>query len=205
MRHWLRPARQCAMQKTLFDATTMDEINSTECQGACGQGSLVSMWQWTHEKHWSMAVLLHVYDISWITSSLGMPFFHIGVEVFETEVSFGKHGIQCFSPGGYDPPKHKQAILLGHTNLSKPQFGRLLVEVYQTWNGKDYQMIGNNCQTFAVHFCRRLGLARSQVPREYRAFASFDSFDCSLCCQRSVAEELSSQSKRRQPIPIVSL
>lgn len=196
----------------------MAEIEHSQCQGACGtelprealgacgtnspRMALDSLWQWTleapqrlpvlrkQETNW--AVLLHVYDVSWITSYLGMPFFHIGVEVCETEVSFGQDGIQCFFPGDYDPPRHKQALLLGRTRMSEFQVRRLLMELQQIWQAKDYNLIGNNCQTFAVEFCQRLGVARSLIPKEYRAFAGFD---WALCCRpirpaHVLAEEL---------------
>jgi len=191
-----------------FHTAAMDH---SECQAVspCGilsaQEALVSLWQWaletpqTPRSESGSEVRLHVYDVSWMTSLLGMPVFHIGVEVWEREFSFGQYGIQCSRPGCYDPPRHKQAIVLGRTSLSKSQFRRLMLEFLEIWQDTDYKVMGNNCQTFAVHFCQQLGLATHLIPKECRAFAVFD---WSLC--GSTADPLP-QSRRPKSPSIVSL
>merc|ERR1711963_592896 len=114
------------------------------------------------------------------------------------EVSFGQGGLECFFPGGYDPPRHKHSFLLGCTRLSPVEVALLLMELEETWQGKDYNLLNNNGQTFAVDFCQRLGLAENVIPKKYRTFAGFD---WALCCRpkgptRMADEELSWQSSR---------
>jgi len=124
------------------------------------------------------AIILHIYNYSWLTSVLNLPFFHVGVEVCETEVCFSQDGILLFCPGDYDPNNYRQPILLGHTKLTELEVRILLSELRPIWQGKDYDLFSNNCQTFAMHFCQRLGLARTEVPEEYLCFADLRLLRC---------------------------
>jgi len=125
-----------------------------------------------------------VYDFSSVTSKIGLPLFHIGVEVCEREVAFGQKGIHFCFPGQYDPPKHKRVVLLGCTTLSAMQVGCLVKDLQLNWEAKGYSLIGNNCQTFAVDFCQRLGLASNVIPKQYRFFSGYDWV---LCCKPMMA------------------
>mmetsp|Transcript_42719 Transcript_42719/g.81698 ORF Transcript_42719/g.81698 Transcript_42719/m.81698 type:complete len:168 (+) Transcript_42719:112-615(+) len=102
----------------------------------------------------------------------------------ETEVSFSQDGIQLFCPGDYDPTNYRQAILLGHTRMTELEVRILLDELRSIWQGKDYDLCSNNCQTFAMHFCQRLGLTRNEVPEEYLRFADLRFIPC--CGTRSL-------------------
>mmetsp|Transcript_19134 Transcript_19134/g.58275 ORF Transcript_19134/g.58275 Transcript_19134/m.58275 type:complete len:239 (+) Transcript_19134:113-829(+) len=119
----------------------------------------------------SQPVLLHVYDICWLSSVLRMPFFHVGIEVCGTEVSFGETGIQLSWPGDFDPPLHRQTILLGRTSMGDEEVKDVLFDLQRKWDGKAYRLVGSNCQSFAIDFCERLGLTRNAIPQKYLRFA----------------------------------
>jgi len=91
------------VQRLLY-AAAMAEIQPEGCHGGCGtplRVALDSLWHWSlgatrchqgtaTEAKW--AAFLHVYDISWMTSCLGMPFFHVSVEVSDMEVALKQAG-----------------------------------------------------------------------------------------------------------------
>jgi len=191
------------METTRSWRATPGEREHADCRSACSnspRAALVSLRQWALEasRSWQMtpletewAVFLHVYDFSPVTSFLGLPVFHIAVEVCDSEVAFGQSGIQVYYPGLYYPQMHLHTLLLGHTTLTAVDIAGLLNDLEKTWQGKDYQLIGKNCQGFAVDFIQRLGLASSAIPIKYRAFAGLD---LSLCCAPA-AEERSQQRR----------
>merc|ERR1712129_242604 len=104
-----------------FHEAAMTRSKHAYCKCDIPQEAMESLWQWTLEtsrsrhvtlKEERRAVLLHVYDYSSVTSYLGLPWFHIGVEVCGKEISFGQNGVQLSWPGDFDPPRHKHVVLL---------------------------------------------------------------------------------------------
>eukprot|EP00427_Karlodinium_veneficum_P036629 CAMPEP_0169279036 /NCGR_PEP_ID=MMETSP1016-20121227/54711_1 /TAXON_ID=342587 /ORGANISM="Karlodinium micrum, Strain CCMP2283" /LENGTH=163 /DNA_ID=CAMNT_0009366971 /DNA_START=55 /DNA_END=546 /DNA_ORIENTATION=- len=111
-------------------------------------------------------VLLHVYNLNSFASSLGFDIFHVGVEVFGCEVWYGTGGVRKCKPKSLDPEAYMQSVLAGQTTLSVDEVRRLVLELEGTWLGTNYRLLDYNCQSFAIEFCKRLGVEDS-IPREY--------------------------------------
>mmetsp|Transcript_130530 Transcript_130530/g.325639 ORF Transcript_130530/g.325639 Transcript_130530/m.325639 type:complete len:233 (+) Transcript_130530:215-913(+) len=123
-------------------------------------------------------VLLHVYDTDvvsldskWLSSVSGVSIFHVGVEVHHQEYAFSTCGIVVHIPGNYNAKRHRLALPLGITLLSHRQVLQQLETLKNEWKGEHYRVVGFNCQTFAVQFCKRLGLNEMCIPQEYVRFA----------------------------------
>lgn len=117
-------------------------------------------------------VSLHVYDALWMaTSDSNMPVVHLGVEVYGNEFSFGETGLKSVRPGLYDAKRHRCRLPLGRTHLGKREVYKLVIDLKKEWPGESYQLLGHNCQTFALQFCETLGLSRSSIPSKYVYFA----------------------------------
>jgi len=114
------------------------------------------------------AVLLHVYDVeedlqamnhflvfSMEDIALGGA-FHVGVEVFGGEWSYGALGVQVDPPRSIDGHVYRCSILLGQTELTEEQVATELVQLCQVWRGKDYDMLDRNCCSFATRLCTSL-------------------------------------------------
>jgi len=117
------------------------------------------------------AVFLHVYDLSedfqkanelltfsWRSVALGGA-FHVGVEVFGSEWSFGYKGVRSLVPRTNAGHVYNSSLCLGITSLTKHQVGTLLYQMCTQWRGAQYHLIRRYCCTFAAELCRRLGTA----------------------------------------------
>jgi hypothetical protein len=111
-------------------------------------------------------VFLHIYHFNSITSSLGLDIFHVGVEVCGCEVWYGASGVKKCRPSSLDPQAFMQTVPVGLTTLNVEQVKSLVEALEEEWPGEDYRLLDFNCQTFAIEFCRRLGL-EDAVPEEY--------------------------------------
>jgi len=111
-------------------------------------------------------VLLHVYNLNNIASTLGLDIYHVGVEVFGCEVWYGTSGIRKCKPKSLDPQAYIQTVLAGQTTLSVEDVRLLVHELEGKWVGKRYRWLDFNCQSFALDFCKRLGV-EDTIPREY--------------------------------------
>jgi len=117
-------------------------------------------------------VTLHVYDALWVaTADTKLPVVHLGVEVYGNEFSFGETGIKAARPGLYDAQRHRCTMALGRTFLSRRDVYRVISELKKAWPGDDYRLIGNNCQSFALQLCDKLGLGDDSIPSHYVYFA----------------------------------
>lgn len=116
-------------------------------------------------------VALHVYDLREMTGKLGIPIYHLGVEVSGKEYYFSTGGIARCSPGGHESHVHRRRLPLGHTCLEARDMVELLRELRTKWPTSTYNLLDRNCQTFAVAFVERLGV-EGVVPPEYCRFAS---------------------------------
>lgn len=114
------------------------------------------------------SVILHVYDLSRslqvankvLTFSMHDVAmggaFHVGVEAYGSEWSYGSGGVVADPPRTADGHIYRCSIHLGQTTLI--QWVMELHELCQTWSGSDYDMLGHNCCSFAGELCRRLGV-----------------------------------------------
>jgi len=119
-------------------------------------------------------VLLHVYDLNngfrcanKVTSggfvAMGGA-FHVGVEAFGSEWSYGCCGVDATAPLAVhgNPHAYNCTIRLGRTLLDRAAFTTLIWSMCQQWRGGNYELFGKNCCSFASEFSRRLGV--QQVP-----------------------------------------
>lgn len=117
-------------------------------------------------------VTLHVYDALWVdTANTQMPVVHLGVEVYGNEFSFGETGLKSVKPGLYDARRHRCQLAIGRTHLGKREVYKCVIDLKKEWPGESYRLVGNNCQTFALQFCKTLGLSDSSIPSQYVYFA----------------------------------
>lgn len=111
-------------------------------------------------------VQLQVYHFHGLSKSLGLPLFHVGVEVAGSEVFFGASGVCRCKPGALECYAHVKSVQLGQTLLTLRQVRTLVSQLAVEWPGEDYNLLVFNCQTFAVEFVTRLGL-KEKLPLEY--------------------------------------
>jgi len=115
-------------------------------------------------------VTLHVYYLNSLAKITSIPLFHTGVEVYGSEICFGRQGLHWCEPGRHACGVHSFSIPLGQTFLSEDDVFALVEAMHQEFPGNEYSLLNWNCQTFAVEFCDRLGL-RDKVPSECVRFA----------------------------------
>lgn len=127
---------------------------------------------------YDVPVTVHVYDtqVARVDSKViqeytGLPIYHVGVEVYQQEFSFSPDGILVVMPGQYNPKLHKVALPVGTIRLTNRQVLDILDQFRTTWRGDAYRLVGFNCQTFALQFCKCMGCDTSKVPPEYVRFA----------------------------------
>jgi len=111
---------------------------------------------------------LHVYDLnedfqkanqllsfSWESLALGGA-FHVGVEVFGSEWSFGSSGVQSTLPRSVDGHVYNSSVCLGQTDLSPHKFVALMHQMCKQWRGGQYHLVSHNCCSFATELCSKL-------------------------------------------------
>jgi len=144
-------------------------------------------------------VTLHVYDMGWLTSltgAVGMPAFHVGVQVFRQEYAFGDAGVLAYRPGtfrattsrwctkstsifGLDrltdvPYVHREAVPCGLTSKTQKELRAILKDLRKAWTGDSYGVLSRNCQSFAIAFVEKLGLPPDSVPAKYVRYSQRD-------------------------------
>jgi hypothetical protein len=121
-------------------------------------------------------VLLHVYDVSehayvqwvnvmfahrWSPLKFG-GFFHVGVEVYGVEWTFG----YCTTGAGValnEPRKHpghhfRETLPVGRTTLSRKDVETLMATLAGEYPGMSYSLLRKNCCHFAEDLIGRMGL-----------------------------------------------
>merc|ERR1712151_55002 len=96
-----------------------------------------------------------------------LPSVHVGIELYDSEVSYGEKGIRLLVPGSYNAYQRRTVICVGRTEKSKSEVIQLIRVLRSHWLAKDYRLIGRNCQTFVIEFCAKLGIPESCLPAEY--------------------------------------
>lgn len=119
------------------------------------------------EDHSDGSVFLNVYDLNdsmvtcnWVTSNLIQlgGAFHAGVEVYQSEWSYGTEGIFKVVPRNHEYHVFNQSVPMGRTRLDPPEVQAILREMAPIWKAVSYDLIRKNCCTFADAFCKRLGV-----------------------------------------------
>jgi len=117
----------------------------------------------------SPVVRLQVYDIWDFATRAGLPIYHLGVEVFGSEVYFSARGVQSCKPAGHRIHPHRETVELGETSFSIHEIRSIVKLLKQAWRMEDYNILGHNCQSFAVDFTARLGV--QPIPWRYCCFS----------------------------------
>mmetsp|Transcript_28908 Transcript_28908/g.83831 ORF Transcript_28908/g.83831 Transcript_28908/m.83831 type:complete len:331 (-) Transcript_28908:19-1011(-) len=129
------------------------------------------------------AVLLHVYnlneDLCEANKTLNFTsdivaiggVFHVGTEIFGGEWSFGVCGVTCIPPRTEEAHVYQCTIYMGRSLIGKEELAAKLLTLAQAWRGKDYDMIGRNCCSFAAELCAVLGVG--ELPCWVDRFARF--------------------------------
>jgi len=122
------------------------------------------------DKDAAQEVVLHVYDLSddkilraanEVFSRLGTGAFHVGVEVFGREWSYGYKeggatGVFHSKPGRCPARSYRQGIKLGRTSLDSNEVLAVLAQLRKEWLGCHYDPVRHNCGHFCDEFCSRL-------------------------------------------------
>ena len=126
-------------------------------------------------------VTLHIYDISMgnegsgksltyvntLLRPLGTGAFHAGVEVHGEEWSYGY--VEGEGSGVYMSPevpgccsmyKHREAVDMGETTLTREEVSTLILSLAAEWQGRKYDLLRKNCSHFSDALCRELGVDR---------------------------------------------
>lgn len=119
------------------------------------------------------AVLLHVYDLDAVTSKVNAVtrhvaqsgVFHVGVQVYGDEWSFGQHdddstGVTCNRPKEHYFHVYRESVYMCDTDLSRAEVWLLLERLKPEWPGNSYHLFQRNCITFADVLCHELGVKR---------------------------------------------
>lgn len=127
------------------------QVNDEHCWEESGDGS----------------VLVNVYDLNdsmvtcnWVTSNLIQlgGAFHAGVEVYQSEWSYGTEGIFKAVPRNHEYHVFNQSVHMGNTRLEPAEVQQILRDMAPIWGAGAYDLMRKNCCTFADDFCRRLGV-----------------------------------------------
>lgn len=119
-------------------------------------------------------VTLQLYHMSRWAQRSDLPIFHLGVEVYGREYFFTAAGISSCTPGKYAADHFVDAIPLGGTMYSQEDILFMLRRMQQEWHSKDYSILGQNCQDFALAFCEKMGV-HDQIPTWVCRFAGMRS------------------------------
>jgi len=123
-------------------------------------------------------VMLNVYDLdeNWLVANeifgnvLGLGgAFHVGVEIYGTEISFGCNGISFHMPRGDKSHIFRESIAMGNTNMSREAIERLVNQLAKSWIGDSYHLLARNCCSFARELCAHL--VRTPMPGWIDRFA----------------------------------
>mmetsp|Transcript_49989 Transcript_49989/g.99280 ORF Transcript_49989/g.99280 Transcript_49989/m.99280 type:complete len:296 (+) Transcript_49989:32-919(+) len=148
--------------------------SAIECKASVPRASLSARTRRDLKPLFSFAdtgsdVVLHIYDVTDAAAlhiangclqALGVGLFHVGVEVYGWEWSYGftqaGSGVFASPPATCKARKYRQAHSLGRTRLSIEEVEALLHELRREWHGSRYNLVRNNCIHFSQALCKRL-------------------------------------------------
>jgi len=126
-------------------------------------------------------VILHVYGLfkskvgtsmNEVLSHFNIGAFHVGVEVYGKEWSYGAShpGVFAVAPRGHSGHAYQESISMGHTTKSAAEVMLLLRQfVKEEWASQHYDLLRHNCVNFSEAFCRHLGV--SPIPQHITSLA----------------------------------
>jgi len=114
-------------------------------------------------------VILHVYDIvesgllrraNQVLQGLGTGAFHVGVEVYGWEWSFGDSssgtGVFYCKPKVCGSKQYRESVSIGTTAFSGKEVDIIIRRMEQEWPGESYDLFRRNCCHFCEQLCRLL-------------------------------------------------
>ncbi|CAE8655996.1 unnamed protein product, partial [Polarella glacialis] len=158
--------------------TPHSAVQDGYCQAASSSPAVIKnilTEDWEAFEATPRTVMLHVYDLEAFSDTnnvlafmvdevtLGGA-FHTGVEVFGNEWSYGSRGVKCEAPRTAEGHVYRCSIPLGSTSLPVAEVAHVLLELCQTWRGADYDLLTQNCCSFAFLFSERLGVGSAYPP-----------------------------------------
>jgi hypothetical protein len=126
-------------------------------------------------------VTLNIYDLhgngraifkgmNFLLRAAGTGAFHVGVEVFNQEWSFGHKdgggtGVYSQTPRESELHSYRESIFMGDTDLTQYEVSKLVKNMSARWNGDSYDVLNRNCCHFCDELCMELHVGRpSFVP-----------------------------------------
>jgi len=115
-------------------------------------------------------VRLNVYDvgttpivekINQALRAVGTGAFHVGVEVYGSEWSYGYvesgTGVLYSEPEACSKHRFRESMAAGTTSLSQEEVVNIIAELSQDWLGCDYDFLRKNCVSFSEVMLEKLG------------------------------------------------
>jgi len=126
-------------------------------------------------------VTLNIYDLhgngraifkgmNVLLRAAGTGAFHVGLEVFGQEWSFGHRdgggtGVYSHAPRESELHSYRESISMGDTDLTQYEVVKLIKSMSGRWTGDSYDMLTRNCCHFCDELCMHLNVSRpSFVP-----------------------------------------
>jgi len=120
----------------------------------------------------SVQIILNIYDVSTssrvqqlneILNAVGTGAYHVAVEVYGKEWSYGYTedagtGVFSCKPRTSRDHTYRESVRMGVAQLSEKKVSRILRELGAEWRGADYDLVTRNCCNFCDEFCHRLGV-----------------------------------------------
>lgn len=128
----------------------------------------------------SEIVFLNIYDLDKVTKHINKVFkhmgtgvYHVGVQVFGREWSYGQTfdkstGINWGRPRHHVVHQYRTSVVMGHTILTQHQVYKLIELSMGMWMGQEYNLLSKNCINFAEWLLIQLGID-SAIPSYVRA------------------------------------
>ncbi|CAJ1412923.1 unnamed protein product [Effrenium voratum] len=114
-------------------------------------------------------VQVHIYNLSetfvgpnqMLTFSEGLAIggaFHVGVEVYGAEWSYGVYGVACDPPRSETAHVYECSVYVGTTAKTRQEVAEILQAMCSQWRGRDYDVLSHNCCSFGRRFVEELGV-----------------------------------------------
>lgn len=121
-------------------------------------------------------VTLNIYDLhgngrsifngmNVLLRAAGTGVFHVGVEVFNREWSFGHKegggtGVYSSAPRESELHSYRESVVMGDTDLAEYEVERLIKRMCYRWTGDSYDILNRNCCHFCDELCMELHVER---------------------------------------------
>lgn len=110
-------------------------------------------------------VSIHIYDLRpWllpINSLLkprGFGMFHVGVEVWGEECTYGANGVEWHAPRKHPAYRYRESHSMGYTKFDAVQWQKIRNRLQDEWQGAKYHLLDRNCVAFVRVVCEELGV-----------------------------------------------